>query len=160
MRAILAQIVLLLINQGASAYLFNPETMYRVSSQLMANATNDQNSNLCSKKLFEYTNNPEYSTIFNTLFVSTGKSVNDLGNYEKCSSMKGILKYALVTIDSLEVQRQRIQMGLCVPFECNTTALSFFNKMYQQGIKYTKYMHSPGVPNYTFPAETEQSLMN
>ena len=80
--------------------------------------------------LFEYTNNPANSTVFNTLFVSTGKSVNDLGNYEKCQSMKGILKYALVTIESVKVLRQRVQMGLCVPNECNSSSLKFFDKMY------------------------------
>jgi len=92
--------------------------------------SDDANANLCSEKIFQYTNNPSDSKIFNTLFVSTGKSLNDLGNYEKCQSMPGVLKYALVTISSEGAFRQRIQMGLCVPDECNSTSLKFFNKLY------------------------------
>jgi hypothetical protein len=106
-KIMLIGLIFMIVTQS-SAYLFNPETMYRLSSQLMQNTTGDSNENLCSKKLFEYTNNPAYTTIFNTLFVATGKSVNDLGNYEKCQSMKGVLKYALVTISSKEILRQRV----------------------------------------------------
>jgi hypothetical protein len=92
--------------------------------------SDDPNANLCSEKIFQYTNNPDDSKIFNTLFVSTGKSLNDLGNYEKCQSMPGVLKYALVTVSSEQAFRQRIQMGLCVPDECNSTSLVFFDKLY------------------------------
>ena len=113
----------------AEAFLFNPELLLNSASQLMR-LSDDANANLCSEKIFQYTNNPSDSNIFNTLFVSTGKSLNDLGNYEKCQSMPGVLKYALVTISSADTLRQRIQMGLCVPEECNSTSLEFFNKLY------------------------------
>jgi len=98
-------VLIYMIVTQSSAYLFNPETMYRLISQLLQTATGDSNENLCSKKLFEYTNSPANSSVFNTLFVATGKSVNDLGNYEKCQSMTGVLKYALVTIKSTEILR-------------------------------------------------------
>lgn len=51
-------------------------------------------------------------------------------------------------------------MGLCVPDECNTTSLAFFDKLYQQGIKYTHYMSDPNKPEYSFPSEYQQSLSN
>lgn len=112
-----------------SASLFNPELLLRSASQQMK-LSDDLNANICSEKIFQYTNNPANSTVFNTLFVSTGKALNDLGNYQKCQSLPGVLKYALVTISSAQAFRQRVQMGLCVPFECNTTSLEFFDKLY------------------------------
>ncbi len=96
MRDLLA-LSLFLYKAGAS--LFNPELLLNSASQLMR-LSDDANANLCSEKIFQYTNNPSDSKIFNTLFVSTGKFLNDLGNYEKCQSMPGVLKYALVTISS------------------------------------------------------------
>jgi hypothetical protein len=53
-------------------------------------------------------NDPEEDDTFNTLFVSSGKSINDLGNFEKCQgySKNGSkpLKYALVTVLSESLQ--------------------------------------------------------
>jgi hypothetical protein len=53
-------------------------------------------------------NDPEEDDTFNTLFVSSGKSINDLGNFEKCQGYsKGgnkQLKYALVTVLSQSLQ--------------------------------------------------------
>jgi hypothetical protein len=47
-------------------------------------------------------NDPEEDDTFNTLFVSSGKTINDLGNFEKCQGYtkngKKELKYALVTV--------------------------------------------------------------
>lgn len=82
-----------------SASFFNPELLLQSASQQMK-LSDDINANICSEKIFQYTNDPANATVFNTLFVSTGKSINDLGNYEKCQSLKGVLKYALVTVNN------------------------------------------------------------
>lgn len=80
-------------------------------------------------------NDPVEENTFNTLFVSSGKSINDLGNYEKCQGYKDTkykkpLKYSLVTVTSSDYQSLIVQMGLCIPVICNQTDLEMFNKMY------------------------------
>lgn len=101
-------------------------------------------------KLFDVVNNPMYNTTFDTLFISTGKSPNDLGNFERCISDDS-LEYALVTVTG-DQYRQRIQMGLCIPRECDQASLQIlFDKLYMQGIAYTKIMNAPNQPEYAFP---------
>ena len=100
-------------------------------------------------------NNPIYNTTFDTLFISTGKSPNDLGNFERCIS-DDKLEYALVTVTGELQFRQRIQLGLCIPKECNEESLSIlFDKLYMQGIAYTKIMKTPSKPEYAFPRELQ-----
>jgi hypothetical protein len=72
---------------------------------------------VCSETLFNIVNDPLNNQTFDTLFISTGKSPNDLGNYERCIN-NNRLEYALVTVTG-DQYRQRIQMGLCVPKECD-----------------------------------------
>ena len=49
-------------------------------------------------------NDPKNDETFNTMYVASGKSVNDLGNYEKCKTYrknnKKVLQYALISINS------------------------------------------------------------
>ena len=62
----------------------------------------------CANEFMRIINDPEEDNTFNTLFVSSGKSINDLGNYEKCQGYtkdgKKQLKYALVTVLSKSLQ--------------------------------------------------------
>jgi hypothetical protein len=114
----------------------------------------------CADKVLEIINDPTQSETFNTLFVASGKSLNDLGNYEMCTNYrKGkILKYALVTVYSSKVESLMIQMGLCIPVNCTAIELSMFDKMFMQGIKYTKFIEDPQEPKYSFPKEEELRL--
>lgn len=119
---------------------FNPEVIFRTAAN--AHRYADTEANNCSQRLFDIVNNPIYNTTFDTLFISTGKSPNDLGNFERCIS-DTTLEYALVTITG-DQYRQRIQMGLCIPKECTEESLkTLFNKLYMQGIAYTKIMQKP-----------------
>jgi len=67
-------------------------------------------------------NNLTQADLFNTIILSSGKSPNDLGNFEKCVS-RGELEYALVTVAGESSFRERIQIGMCVPKECTSETL-------------------------------------
>ena len=59
----------------------------------------------CAIEVLNIMNDPDEDETFNTLFVSSGKTINDLGNYEKCQGYtnkkgKKELKYALVSVKS------------------------------------------------------------
>jgi hypothetical protein len=65
-------------------------------------------------------NNIKKENTFNTLFVASGKSVNDLGNYEMCQTYKDEqdihpLKYSLMTVYSMSKSSLMVQMGVCIP---------------------------------------------
>lgn len=85
--------------------------------------------NECTEKLFHIMNNVSESSLFNTIIISSGKSPNDLGNFERCVSREE-LEYVLVTVSGDSAIRQRVQMGMCVPNVCNQTTLKAFNKFY------------------------------
>ena len=83
---------------------FNPEIMMRAAIEMRNKGGPDPNH--CSDQIFKFINDPLYNITFTTLFISTGKSANDLGNFERCNSSP-LLKYALVTLTG-DYLRQRI----------------------------------------------------
>ena len=56
-----------------------------------------EGDNECTSKLFHIMNNVTQGNLFNTIVISSGKSPNDLGNFERCIS-RNELEYALVTV--------------------------------------------------------------
>jgi hypothetical protein len=42
----------------------------------------------CANEVMRIMNDPKEDDTFNTLFVSSGKSINDLGNFEKCQGYR------------------------------------------------------------------------
>ena len=83
---------------------FNPEMMLKLGAQMML-AKGDPSYNECAQQVFAIINDPIHQKEFNTLFISSGKSANDLGNYERCSSSAS-LRYALVTVTGDEFRQQ------------------------------------------------------
>jgi hypothetical protein len=50
-------------------------------------------------------------------------------------------------------------MGLCIPQECDESSLKvLFDKLYMQGIAYTKIMNAPNQPEYAFPRSLQKDL--
>ena len=66
----------------------------------------------CAKEVMRIINDPKDDDTFNTMYVSSGKAINDLGNYEKCQSYRKnntkILQYALISIDSVSQATLRV----------------------------------------------------
>lgn len=87
---------------------------------------------------------------FQIMFVSSGKSVQDLGNYMQCITVS-TLKYALVTVKGNSGNRKAVQMGLCVPEQCTEEDLHIFDKIYMQTVIISGTMQEPQTPIYTFP---------
>ena len=86
------------------------------------------------------------------MFVSSGKAVNDLGNYQQCIRQQR-LRYAFITVQSKTRARNQVQMGLCVPKECGKESLALLNKIYRQGMILTGVIQDPTEPIFTFPQD-------
>jgi hypothetical protein len=54
----------------------------------MLSALAEGSTTKCADDVLRIINDPIEENTFNTLFVSSGKSINDLGNYEKCEGFK------------------------------------------------------------------------
>ncbi len=63
-----------------ASFLMNPDLI----AQLARQSINDT----CANKVLNVVNDPSDGNTFNTLFVSSGKSINDLGNYEMCQNYR------------------------------------------------------------------------
>ena len=107
MAQILTLLAIILTSQLAHGIIFNPHLMMSPAFRALQNQNSSEElPNPCANRFFDIINNDKNAAIFNTMFVSTGKSPNDLGNYERCISDKN-LAYALVTITG-DTFRQRV----------------------------------------------------
>eukprot|EP00347_Sterkiella_histriomuscorum_P010014 403339018 len=122
----------------------------------LLNSSGDPVDQSCAAAFSAILNNKN-SDILLQMFVASGKSVQDLGNYEQCVRLPQ-LKYTLITIRSKDMERKQVQMGLCIPQECQIESLRVLNKLYRQAMIITSAVSDPLDPVYTFPQDDYQSV--
>ena len=109
-----------------------PIAMGMMQVATMDTQMNGENAAECSERFSQLLKNKNSKNEeLGIIFISTGKSVNDLGNYFLCMS-EDTLKYVLVTVASNETSRHFVQMGICVPNQCSQNEMHIFDKLYMQ----------------------------
>ena len=107
---------------------FNPANLALLGSQLNAIGNTSQTVE-CANAFKNILNVPEVPTNetqqltpspLQVIFISSGKAINDLGNYKYCIGSHNNLTYALVNITSVSNSFNTIEMGLCVPNVCGS----------------------------------------
>ncbi|CDW90007.1 UNKNOWN [Stylonychia lemnae] len=91
------------------------------------------------------------------IWICSGKSFDDLGNYEQCE-YEPTLKYALMTLRSETGTRIITQMGLCVPAECTAEDLQSLDKIIKKTYVASGWIENPTSPHYSFTSQEYRDL--
>ena len=78
----------------------DPMNLYRMSLKMMNSINLTLSEMSCRDAYQNILSNPDMKDTLVQMFVSSGKSVQDLGNYQLCDRNRDYLKYVLVTVNS------------------------------------------------------------